>query len=92
MTRPSVSGRVGLDKTPSRLEVNPMEPTLMPEIELDSRTDEELRVHDWRAEQLRDLGVSRTLADRFADHVDWRAVAALIQRGCPAALAVEITR
>jgi hypothetical protein len=69
-----------------------MEPTLMPEIELDSRNDEEIRVHDWRAEQLRDLGVSRTLAERFADHVDWRAVAALIRRGCPAALAVEIVR
>ena len=69
-----------------------MEPTLMPAIDLDSRTDDDLRVHDWRAEQLRDVGVPRTLADRFADHVDWRAVAALVQRGCPPVLAVEIVR
>lgn len=69
-----------------------MEPTLMPEIDLDPCTDEELRVHDWRAEQLRGLGVPRTLADRFADHVDWRAVAGLVHRGCPATLAIEIVR
>jgi hypothetical protein len=69
-----------------------MEPTLTPEIELDSRADEELRVHDWRAEQLRALGVPRTIADWFADRVDWRAVAALVERGCPAGLAIEIVR
>ena len=69
-----------------------MEPTLMPDLDLDPRTDEDLRVHDWRAERLRALGVPQTLADTVADDVDWRAVAALVERGCPAALAVEIVR
>ena len=69
-----------------------MEPTLMHETELDVPTDEHLVVHEWRAEQLRELGLPRTLADKFADRVDWRAVATLVGRGCPAALALEIVR
>jgi hypothetical protein len=69
-----------------------MEPTLLQEIEFDARADEDLLVHDWRAERLRELGLTRRLADTFADHVDWRAVAALVERGCPAELALEIVR
>lgn len=69
-----------------------MEPTLLPEIEFDARADEDLLVHDWRAERLRELGLTRRLADMFADRVDWRAVAALVERGCPAELALEIVR
>ena len=69
-----------------------MEPALIPEIEVSPRTDEELRVHDWRAEQLHALGLPRVIADWFADHVDWHAVAALVERGCPAGLAIEIVR
>jgi hypothetical protein len=90
MTRPYPSWIVRPDPTTACCEVNEMEPTLMPEIDLDPRTDEELQVHDWRAEQLREVGVPGSLADRFADHVDWRAVAALVQRGCPAVLALDI--
>ena len=69
-----------------------MEPTLMPETGLDARTDEELRIHDWRAERLRELGVPRVIAEWFADRVDWRDVAALVERGCPTGLALEIAR
>ena len=69
-----------------------MEPTLMPETEADVRTDDHVLVHEWRAERLRDLGLPRTLADKFADRVDWRAVAAFGGRGCPAELALEIVR
>jgi hypothetical protein len=71
-----------------------MEPTLMPEIEidLDPRTEEELRVHAWRAEQLRDLGLPALLAEHFADVVDWHELAALVKRGCRPELALEIVR
>lgn len=69
-----------------------MEPMLVPETEPDLRPDEHVVVHEWRAEQLRELGLPRTLADKFADRVDWRAVAALVERGCPAELALEIVR
>lgn len=67
-----------------------MEPTLMPETEAAVRTDVHILVHEWRAEHLRELGLPRTLADKFADRVDWRAVAALVDRGCPAEFALEI--
>ena len=67
-----------------------MEPMLTSETEL--RPDEHALVHEWRAEKLRALGLPRTLADDSADHVDWRAVAALVERRCPAELAVEIVR
>jgi hypothetical protein len=71
-----------------------MEPTLMPEIEIDlePRTDEELLVHAWRAEQLRELGVPGVLAEHYADVVDWHELAGLVDRGCPAELALEIVR
>jgi predicted component of type VI protein secretion system len=50
------------------------------------------RVHEWRAAQLRRLGVSDTLADIYADHVDWHQIARLVQRGCPPRLALRILR
>jgi hypothetical protein len=69
-----------------------MEPTLMPEIDLDPHADEQALVHEWRAERLRELGLTDLLADRFADRVDWRAVAGLVRRGCSPTLALEIVR
>lgn len=73
-----------------------MEPVLMPEVEIeveiDPRNDEDLRVHAWRVEQLRGLGLPTRLAERFAAVVDWHDVAALVGRGCPAELALEIVR
>jgi hypothetical protein len=48
------------------------------------------RIHDWRVEQLRRLGLPAASAARAADRVDWHAVAALVARGCPPALAVRI--
>jgi hypothetical protein len=67
-----------------------MEPILMSQQELSGFDEENLRVHAWRAEQLRELGVSRVLAELFADAVDWHAIASLVQRGCPPLLALEI--
>jgi len=59
---------------------------------LDDDDPEELLVHEWRAEQLLRLGLPRTLAETFADLVDWHAMADLIESGCPPRLALEIVR
>ena len=69
-----------------------MEPLLMPLDLLDDDDPEELLVHEWRAEQLLRLGLPRTLAETFADFVDWHAMADLIESGCPPRLALEIVR
>jgi len=53
---------------------------------------EELRVHNWRVERLTGLGVPGTLAEAYADHLDWHQVARLVQRGCPPPLALHIVR
>ena len=69
-----------------------MKPIPMPETEHDDRPKEHSLLHEWRAEQLREQGVPQMLADMFADRVDWRAVAALVENGCPGELALEIVR
>ena len=47
-------------------------------------------VHTWRVSQLARLGLAWPVAEAVADRVDWHDVAKLVQRGCPAALAVTI--
>jgi hypothetical protein len=47
-------------------------------------------VHDWRVSQLTRLGIPGLLAEVHADHVDWHQIAKLVQRGCPALLAIRI--
>ena len=47
-------------------------------------------VHAWRVRQLARLGLALPVAEAIADSVDWHDVAKLVQRGCPAALAVTI--
>ena len=69
-----------------------MEPTLTFTDDLDSEPDEELLIHAWRTEQLGRLGLSRILAETFADLVDWHALAKLVERGCSPELALEIVR
>jgi hypothetical protein len=68
-----------------------MEPMPMP-VEVDPSAREHRRVHAWRTEQLRRLGLSHILAETFADLVDWHAFAELIERGCSPELALEIVR
>ena len=51
-----------------------------------------LLVHDWRVSQLTRLGIPWGLAEIYADRVDWHQVAQLVQRGCPARLALRIVR
>ncbi len=60
--------------------------------DLDTDVRETLVVREWRAEQLQRLGVPGFLAQAFADDVDWHALSALIERGCPLGLALEIVR
>jgi hypothetical protein len=70
-----------------------MEPIVYSDIELaGGRTDEELMIQSWQAEQLRGLGLSQILAETFAGLVDWHEIAALVRRGCPPELALEIVR
>jgi hypothetical protein len=47
-------------------------------------------VHDWRVSQLARLGIPGTLAEVYADRIDWHQIACLVQRGCPARLALRI--
>jgi hypothetical protein len=47
-------------------------------------------VHHWRASQLRRLGIPATLAEVYADHLDWHQIARLVGRGCPPRLALRI--
>jgi hypothetical protein len=51
---------------------------------------DELLVHEWRVSQLTRLGVPGPLAEIYADRIDWHQVARLVQRGCPARLALRI--
>ena len=53
---------------------------------------DELLVHNWRVSQLTRLGIPWGLAEIYADRVDWHQVARLVQRGCPARLALRIVR
>ena len=55
-----------------------------------ARVDEEILVHEWRAEQLQRLGFSRLVAEGFAGRVDWHDLAGLVARGCSPELALDI--
>ena len=54
--------------------------------------DEKLLVHNWRVDRLTRLGVPGSLAEVYADRLDWHQVARLVQRGCPPQLALRIVR
>ncbi len=69
-----------------------MNESVTPAEPLDGDMRETLVVREWRAEQLRRLGVPSILAETFADAVDWHALSALIERECPLGLALEILR
>jgi hypothetical protein len=69
-----------------------METIAMSTAESENNKKEELRIHEWRVEQLQRVGVPRTLAFAFAGLVDWHEIAKLVERGCPPKLALEIVR
>jgi hypothetical protein len=62
------------------------------ELDYDERSVRELLVEEWRAEQLWRLGLPPAFAHAFANLVDWHELAALIARGCPPMVALEIVR
>ena len=49
-------------------------------------------VHAWRVSQLTRLRIPGSLAEIYADHLDWHQVARLVRRGCPPLLALRIVR
>jgi hypothetical protein len=49
-------------------------------------------VHTWRVSQLTRLGIPGSLAEAYADHLDWHQIARLVRRGCPPLLALRIVR
>jgi hypothetical protein len=53
---------------------------------------DELLVHNWRVTRLTRLGIPRSLAETYADRIDWHQVARLVRRGCPPRLALRIVR
>jgi hypothetical protein len=101
---PHESLLVAMQASPVRVIVHPDRTTVFREGEMIEQTlileeeivenskDEEILIQSWRAEQLERLGLSRILAQLFAGIVDWHEIAALVARGCPPLLAVEIVR
>ena len=51
---------------------------------------EELLVHNWRVDRLTRLGVPGSLAEVYADRLDWHQIARLVPRGCLPRLALRI--
>jgi hypothetical protein len=51
---------------------------------------DELLVHNWRVLQLTRLGIPATLAEIYADRLDWHQIARLVRRGCSPWLALRI--
>jgi hypothetical protein len=92
MTKPPVGAILHTSNT-STQEERTMEAILMSDAVLvENAIDRVNLVHAWRAEQLRRLGFSRAFAKKFAGVVDWHEIAALVARGCPPDLALEIVR
>jgi hypothetical protein len=52
--------------------------------------EENLVIHKWRVSRLERLGLPASLAEVYADRVDWHQLATLVQRGCPPWLALRI--
>lgn len=53
---------------------------------------DDMLVHNWRVWRLKGLGIPGSLAEIYADRIDWRQIARLVQRGCPPHLALRIVR
>ena len=49
-------------------------------------------VHEWRAAQLKRLGIPEPLPEVYADRLDWHQIARLVRRGCPPLPALRIVR
>lgn len=58
-----------------------MNERVIPAEDLDGDVRETVLVREWRAGQLRRLGMPSSLAEMFADDVDWHALSALVEIG-----------
>jgi hypothetical protein len=58
----------------------------------DAISRDDTPVHLWRVSQLTRLGIPGSLAEIYADCIDWHQIARLVQRGCPPHLALRIVR
>jgi hypothetical protein len=58
----------------------------------DAIDHDDVLVHNWRVSQLTRLGIPGSLAESYADRIDWHQIARLVQRGCPPHLALRIVR
>ena len=56
----------------------------------DAMSHDDVLVHNWRVSQLMRLGIPGSLAEIYADRIDWHQVARLVQGGCPPRLALRI--
>jgi hypothetical protein len=65
---------------------------MMPQVTQEAIDQDSLPVHNWRAAQLKRLGIPGALAEAYADRLDWHQVARLVHRGCPPLLALRIVR
>ena len=68
------------------------EDAMMPQVIPEAIDRDGPLVHRWRAAQLKRLGIPESLAEAYADRLDWHQVARLVQRGCPPLLALRIIR
>ena len=58
----------------------------------DAISHDESPVHNWRVSQLKRLGLPGSLAEIYADGIDWHQIARLVKHGCPPQLALGIVR
>jgi hypothetical protein len=65
---------------------------MMPQVTQEAIDHDSLLLRNWRAAQLKRLGIPGTLAEAYADQLDWHQVARLVHRGCPPLLALRIVR
>jgi hypothetical protein len=65
---------------------------MIPQGTTEATGGEGLLVHNWRAAQLKRLGIPGALAEAYADRLDWHQIAKLVHRGCPPLLARRIIR
>jgi len=56
----------------------------------DAISHPESSMHDWRVSQLARLGIPGSLAEVYADRIDWHQIARLVRHGCPPWLALRI--
>ena len=65
---------------------------MLPPITHEVISRDDMIVHSWRVSRLTNLGMPGSLAEVYADRIDWHQIARLVRRGCPPHLALRIVR